>query len=156
MSENAASLPPKELSKPSGHVSGHNRGADTLKFLLAPFICFWAFGFPEGSGLVSTLSGFAVPAFFILSGYFVLEEHRRIRWKKMQRAIARSALTFGLMILCYFLVNLALLTAEQVDWLPGVMHKRVIFDFVVLNVWPFNFGSNIWFIQSYCTSIFFC
>ena len=170
MSENVASLPQKELSKPSGHVSGHNRGADTLKFLLTPFICFWAFGFPEGSGLVSTLSGFAVPAFFILSGYFVLEEHRtlsgfaapaffilsgyfvleehrRIRWKKMQRAIERSALTFVLMIVCYFLLNLALLTAERVNWMQ-VIHKRMIFNFVVLNVWPFNIGSNIWFVQS--------
>lgn len=126
----------------------HNRGADLLKFFLMPFICFWSFGFPDGVGLVAALSGFAIPAFFILSGYFVLVEHRYIRMKKLTRAIQRALLTFGLMAVCYFLLNLALLTMDGVEWMPEVITRRTMFNFFVLNLWPFNIGANIWFIQA--------
>ena len=46
MTENTAALTEKKPGKAPAGAAAHNRGADMLKFLLAPFVCFWAFGFP--------------------------------------------------------------------------------------------------------------
>ena len=148
MTESVEALPVPRPAKTSPDGVEHNRGADLLKFLLMPFVCFWAFGFPDSIGLVSALSGFCVPAFFILSGYFVLVEHRHIRRKKMKRAIERSAITFGVLLACYSLLGAALPIGDQANWTGEIIRKRVLFDFLVLNIWPFSIGSNIWFIQS--------
>lgn len=148
MSEKMAPLPVLGPGRPVADDMPHNRGADTLKFLLIPFICFWSFGFPDGQGIVSSLSGFAVPAFFILSGYFVLGQDKDVRRVKMKRAIRRAFITFAVMFVCYFAINIALMTADGVNWREGLLSKRILFNFLVLNVWPFAVGSNIWFIQS--------
>ena len=148
MSEKMAPLPVLGPGRPVADDMPHNRGADTLKFLLIPFICFWTFGFPDGQGIVSSLSGFAVPAFFILSGYFVLGPNKDVRNKKMKRAIRRAFITFAVMFVCYFAINVALMTADGVNWREGLLSKRTLFNFLVLNLWPFNIGGNIWFIQS--------
>ena len=143
-----APLPVLGPGRPVADDMPHNRGADTLKFLLIPFICFWSFGFPDGQGIVSSLSGFAVPAFFILSGYFVLGQDKDVRRVKMKRAIRRAFITFAVMFVCYFAINIALMTADGVNWREELLSKRILFNFLVLNVWPFAVGSNIWFIQS--------
>lgn len=148
MTENMTDLPEKKLEKSPAKDIGHNRGADTLKFLLIPFVCFWSFGFPDGIGLVSVLSGFAIPAFFLLTGYFVLEPDRDVRSKKLKRAIWRALLTFAVMFACYLAINIIMMTANGMEWRAGLLSKRTLFNFVVLNVWPYSIGSNIWFIQS--------
>ena len=42
-----------------------------VRLILMLFICLWAFGSPEPTGILNSLSGFAIPAFFVLSGYYV-------------------------------------------------------------------------------------
>ncbi len=116
-----------------------------LRLILMLFICFWAFGCPEPTGIVTTISGFAIPAFYVLSGYYVLDTKREVRMEKVLRKIKRSALCFAFVFLFYVALNvpIMLLTHTTITF-----SKRMIFEFVVMNLWPFTIGDNIWFIQA--------
>lgn len=116
-----------------------------LRLILMLFVCFWAFGCPEPSGIVSSLSGFAIPAFFILSGYYVLDNKRDVRLEKTLRKIKRTALCFAVVFFLYTVINVLLIILNFMDF---VFSKRMIFEFIVMNAWPFEVGSNIWFIQA--------
>lgn len=116
-----------------------------LRLILMLFICFWAFGCPEPTGIVSSLSGFAIPAFFILSGYYVLDTKREVRMEKVLRKIKRSALCFAFVFLFYVLLNVPVLLLNH---MVLAFSKRMIFNFLVLNLWPLPIGDNIWFIQA--------
>ena len=116
-----------------------------LRLILMLFVCFWAFGCPEPSGFVTSLSGFAIPAFFILSGYYVLDNKRKVRLEKTLRKIKRTALCFAIIFVFYVAVNLPLvfLSNMRIEF-----SKRMFFEFLVLNLWPLPIGDNIWFIQA--------
>ena len=116
-----------------------------LRLILMLFVCFWAFGCPEPSGFVTSLSGFAIPAFFILSGYYVLDNKRQVRLEKTLRKIKRTALCFAIIFVFYVAVNLPLvfLSNMRIEF-----SKRMFFEFLVLNLWPLPIGDNIWFIQA--------
>ena len=116
-----------------------------LRFALMLFVCFWAFGCPEPSGVVTSLSGFAIPAFFVLSGYYVLCDNREERMEKTLRKIKRTALCFGFVFLFYVALNVGLFILNH---MTVAITKRVIFNFFVLNLWPLPIGDNIWFIQA--------
>lgn len=116
-----------------------------LRLILMLFVCFWAFGCPEPSGIVTSLSGFAIPAFFVLSGYYVLDNKREIRMEKTLRKIKRSALCFVIVFLFYAAINTVLIILK---FMTFTFSKRALFEFLVLNVWPFQIGTNIWFIQA--------
>lgn len=126
------------------------KGANALKFFLMPFMCFMLFGFPGATvgGIVATMSRFVAQAFFILCGFFVLTQDREIRLGKMKRALKRSGLFFLALFIAYFAISAVYLSLSGVDWLPELLNKRVIFSFLVLNLWPLPVGNSIWFIQS--------
>ena len=126
--------------------NGHrSRGAGYLRFILMAFVCFWNYGFPEPTGLLSAISGFAAPAFFILSGYFVLVNDKEMRQKKTERKIKRSVLFLVAMLVLYIIVNVIVCLINDIS---VTISKRTIFNFVVLNLWPLPIGNSIWFIQS--------
>ena len=116
-----------------------------LRLILMLFICFWAFGCPDPTGIVGSISGFAIPAFFVLSGFYVLDTNREVRMEKVLRKIKRSALCFAFVFLFYVALNvpIMLLFHETLTF-----SKRMIFNFVVMNLWPLRIGDNIWFIQA--------
>lgn len=116
-----------------------------LRLILMVFVCFWAFGSPEPSGIVKSLSGFAIPAFFVLSGYYVLDNKRDVRMEKTLRKIKRTALCFAFVFIFYVAINVAFILLKLTAF---TFSKRALFEFVVLNLWPFQIGSNIWFIQA--------
>ena len=116
-----------------------------LRLILMVFVCFWAFGSPDPSGVVNSLSGFAIPAFFTLSGYYVLDNKRNVRMEKTLRKIKRTAICFGFVFLFYAAINVVLIILHFKSF---TFSKRMLFEFVVMNVWPFEVGSNIWFIQA--------
>lgn len=116
-----------------------------LRLILMVFVCFWSFGSPDPSGVVNSLSGFAIPAFFILSGYYVLDNKRNVRMEKTLRKIKRTAICFGFVFLFYAAINVVLIIMHFESF---TFSKRMLFEFLVLNVWPFNVGNNIWFIQA--------
>lgn len=117
-----------------------------LRLILMLFICFWAFGCPEPTGTVKSLSGFAIPAFFVLSGYYVLDTKREIRMEKILRKIKRSALCFAFVFLFYVVLNVGLMFL--IHTVTITFSKRMLFNFFVLNLWPLPIGDNIWFIQA--------
>lgn len=116
-----------------------------LRLILMLFICFWAFGCPEPSGIVLSISGFAIPAFFILSGYYVLDNKREVRLEKTLRKIKRTALCFLIVFVFYVAVNLPLVFLTN---MRIAFTKRMFFEFFVMNLWPLPIGSNIWFLQA--------
>jgi len=127
-------------------VTEHScRGATYLRFILFAFTCFSSFGFPDPSGIIETLSRFAAPAFFVLSGYFVLRNNTEKRIEKIIRKIKRTALWFVCILVSYIIINLVFCLVFDVS---VVFSKRVIFEFVVLDQWPLPIGINMWFIQA--------
>lgn len=122
-----------------------NTGAGYLRFILMAFVCFWNYGFPEPTGIVSAISGFAIPCFYILSGYFILPSDMELSTKRTVRKIKRSALCMAFMFLVYLLINIIVCVIKHIS---VKVTKRVIFNFLVLNLWPLPIGSNIWFIQA--------
>ena len=122
-----------------------NSRAAYLRFILMAFVCFWNFGFPEPTGIVSTISGFAIPCFYILSGYFILSDNNGISSDKSKRKIKRSCLFFAFMFLAYLLINIFVCGLNNIIASASV---RSILYFAVLNLWPLAIGSNIWFIQA--------
>ena len=117
-----------------------------LRLILMLFICFWAFGCPEPTGIVKSLSGFAIPTFFVLSGFYVLDTNREVRMEKILRKIKRSALCFAFVFLFYVALNVGLMFL--IHFVTISFSKRMLFNFFVLNLWPFQIGDNIWFIQA--------
>lgn len=116
-----------------------------LRLLLMLFVCFWAFGCPEPTGIVRAISGFAIPTFYVISGYYVLDTKREERMAKTLRKIKRTALCFGVVFLFYVVLNVGLMFLTNSTF---IFSKRILFNFVVLNLWPFSIGENIWFIQA--------
>ena len=116
-----------------------------LRLILMVFICLWAFGGLEPTGILRSISGFAIPAFFVLSGYNVLDTKREVRMEKILRKIKRSALCFAFVFVFYVAINIPVMIQNH---MVLVFSKRLLFEFVVMNLWPLPIGSNIWFIQA--------
>lgn len=128
------------------YLRGHRcRGAGYLRFVMLAFMCIWNYGFPEPTGFLSAVSGFAAPAYFILSGYFVLIDDKELRLKKTERKMKRSIMCFGAMFVLYLIVNVIVCLISHIS---VTISRRTIFNFVVLNLWPLPIGSSIWFIQA--------
>ena len=75
-------------------------------------------------------------------------KERAIRRKKLKRAVQRSFVTFQIMFVVYIAINAVIFAANNADWASEALNTRALFNFLVLNVWPFPIGSNIWFIQA--------
>lgn len=155
------------------YEGGYGRGVDVLRFFLAMLVCIVSFGFPtvfnesipDFSHYAETLCSFIVPAFFILSGFFVLPQDEKLRREKLGRAVKRSGLYFlcltvVLLILAYFyyvLINYIRNPQAGFGNFAGyflrefrdlALSKRAWFEFIVLCKWPFDQGFSIWFVQS--------
>ena len=124
-------------------------GADRLKLLLMPAVCVLSFGLPGTVGsAVRDLCRAAPLAFYILCGFFVLTEDEEERHQKLRRAIRSSGFFFAVLSVFYLGLNALVFTLQGVDWAGSILTKRVLFNFVVLCVWPFQTGECLWFIQS--------
>ncbi|MBP3811287.1 MAG: acyltransferase [Clostridiales bacterium] len=119
--------------------------AGYLRFVLMLFVGFWAFGCPEPTGIVTVLSGFATPCFFILSGYFILVDDREHRLHKLKRKLIRGTSCLVFVFVLYAIINAVIFFLSHMTLAVG---KRMIFNFVVLNLWPCPIGDNFWFIQA--------
>lgn len=120
-------------------------GIACLRFILMAFVCFWNFGFPEPTAIVSAISGFAIPCFFILSGYLILTDDQALRMEKTKRKIKRTSICFGFLLIFYILLNIIACAIQKI---PTAVTLKTVFNFVVLNLWPLSVGSNIWFVQA--------
>ena len=119
-----------------------------LRIILMFFMCINLFGFPTAfGGFVQTVCGFVPLAFFILSGYLVLREGEN-RSEQIVRAIKRCAIVFAVLAVVYFAMNFFYYRMQGVNIFSAFASKRLWFNFVVLNVWPFDIGGAIWYVQA--------
>ena len=124
-------------------------GADRLKLLLMPAVCVLSFGLPGMvGGAVQDLCRAAPLAFYILCGFFVLTDEEEIRRVKVRRAIRSTGIFFVVLTPFYLGLNALIFALQGADWVGSFLTKRVLFNFVVLCVWPFQIGECLWFIQS--------
>ena len=121
------------------------RGACYLRFFLMLFVCIQSFGFPEPTGVVRAVSGFAAPAFFILSGFFILSADEDRRKEKTVRKIKKSLIWFGVLFVVYALINAAVFLIRDFGL---KMSRRAIFNFFVLDQWFLPVGKNLCFIHA--------
>lgn len=121
---------------------------ERLRVILMFFMCIDLLGFPTAiGGYVQTICGFVPLAFFVLSGYLVLREDED-RSKRIVRAIKRCAIVFAILAVAYFAINYFYYRFLGVNIFSAFASKRFWFNFVVLNVWQFDIGSAIWYVQA--------
>ena len=118
---------------------------DVCRFILMLFAGISIMNFPTPYGkLIQIISGFAIPCFYVLSGFLVFRE-KSGRSKKILRTIKRTAICFTVLAVCYFVLNFAIFPDET---LKTVATKRFWFDFIILNEWGLKLGTTIWYVQS--------
>lgn len=117
-----------------------------------PFAFFVLLGFPGKYGsYVSTYSNFVPQVFFILYGFFTLVPNEAKRRKKLKKALKRASKFFLIMFVVYLAINIFhLVYVDRGSNLFGTASaiKHALFNFFILNVWPFPIGGGIWFVQS--------
>lgn len=90
------------------------------------------------------LFSFAIPTFYILSGYLVLRKSRETG-KRILRAIGRTAICFVILAAVYLLLSLL---ADRAETLSLLGQKSFWVDFLLLNVWGLPLGASIWYVQA--------
>lgn len=154
-SENKNGTGKQEGKMPVGML--YKPAVKRLRLLLMFLLCIDLFGFPvfilslsTASAYLQKICGFVPLAFYIISGYLVLREDGD-RSARILRTVKRSAIVFGIMTVAYLIVNYvyySLLGAGEA-MLSSLTNLRGWFNFLVLNVWQYDIGSSIWFIQGY-------
>ena len=140
-------LEPEQQEQPEPPVFFYP-SIERLRIILMFFMCINLFGFPTMFGeFVKTICGFVAPAFFILSGFLVLREEED-RPNRIRRAIKRCALVFGILLVVYFAINFVYYRLLGVNIFSAFASKRFWFNFLVLNVWQFDIGGAIWYVQA--------
>lgn len=140
------------------HFAGR---VDLTKFWLMPFVFFNLFGFPVSgiiNAYVQALSNFAALSFFIFYGFFRLVPNPEMRMIKLKRALKRSWKFFLIMLAAYFALNFAYMAyigELRTLFSAEYFSPRKIFNFLILNVWPFPMGNCMWFVQSLAYSYLF-
>lgn len=130
---------PKDYYRPS---------IDRLRFILMFFLSIQLLGFPtQIGGYVQILCGFVPISFFIISGYLVLRDDED-RSQRILRTLKRTAITFGVLVVAYVIINIFYYNAIDVNMFEALTSKRTWFNFIVLNIWPFDIGGSIWFVQA--------
>lgn len=123
---------------------------ERLRIVLMFFLCINLFGFPSDfGGYVQVISHFVPPAFFLLSGYLVFRKGTT-QTARIVRTIKRTAIAFGITVGIYAAVNIIIgfILNGNAAFLEPLKAKKLWFNFLVLNVWPFKIGSIIWYLQA--------
>ncbi len=118
---------------------------EKLRMILLAVGILYTYGFPTIlGGIGRMICSLSIPAFYIVSGYLVLEE-RPDTGERILRAIKRSALCFAILFVIY--LGLSLL----VDWEGSLLllnGRSFWIDFLLLNIWSLPIGSTIWYVQA--------
>ena len=137
--------PNNELTK---HILYSQPSIERLRIILMFFMCINLLGFPTDFGeYVQKVCGFVPPAFFIVSGFLVLREDKD-RSNRILRAIKRCAIAFGILLIVYFAINFFYYKLQGFNIFSVFVSKRFWFNFVVLDMWQFDIGGTIWYVQA--------
>ncbi|MCQ2441474.1 MAG: acyltransferase [Clostridia bacterium] len=124
---------------------------DILRLALMLVVSIQIFGVKNNTlgYTVNLISGFAQIAFFMISGYLVLRDDAD-RTARIKRAIKRTALAFLIMLIVYFGINTLFYYIGGINILKITPYtsKRFWFEFLILNRWPYDIGSLIWYVQA--------
>lgn len=138
-------------------MSAINRNVclDQLKGIAAIFVVFIHAKFPcEIGEVIRAIARFAVPLFFMVSGYFFLKADKN----KMYRTIRPKILHILKIVLIAYSLNLVRIVLQLIDkgggikewFLLNVLTKRHLLEFIIFN--NSAFGGVLWFLFSliYC------
>lgn len=126
--------------------SGRNVTLDMMKLLAAYFVIFIHNKFFGDFGLaVDSIARFAVPLFFVSSGYFCLNNST----DKIKAKAIRIAKMFLWVTVMYHFVNLAFFVmqgknAEIVPYIIGIVKFETIWRFLLTNL-PYS-STPLWFL----------
>lgn len=145
----------EELPEPDPEIfdplSTYNARIDYVRLALMLVVSINAFGIFAGTigNFLQIVSGFAAIAFFILSGFLVLGEAPD-RDQRILRAIGRTAITFVVMAVVYFLINAVFYAVGGRNIFSSGLYRDPKFwlSFLLLNVWPYDIGGLIWYVQA--------
>lgn len=101
--------------------------------------------------IIRLFSGAATLCFFIFSGFLITQSNAPTE-EKLLRAIRRTAMVALAMLVLNLIVNaiyIGLMGGSILQVLGQIFtSKRMLFEFVVMNIWHLPVGENFWFIQS--------
>ena len=138
-----------EEPNPGERKSEYRNSVQKLRLLLMFFLCIDLFGLPTIYGsFAQAACRFAPLSFFILSGYFVLRDSEN-RSERILRTIKRSAIVFAILVPVYLAVNFAYYTLNGMDFFAPFLSGQAWLDFLLFNLWPFDIGNAIWYVQAY-------
>ena len=124
---------------------------DAFRLVAAFFVVVIHFSFlGEVGNAVWINSYFAVPWFFIVAGLFLdLESDQAL--DKIKKRIKHIGIIFIVTAIVYFLINciyFGVIEGKGLHWLVDSLTVKNIIKFLALNVWPFEIGGAIWFLQA--------
>ncbi|WP_028235559.1 acyltransferase family protein [Pseudobutyrivibrio sp. MD2005] len=114
-------------------------------------VCAIHFGFEGILGeKIHAILMYAVPFFFIVSGYFVYDSDLVVFQKKLKQRIKKYTIIYMKAAVIYSLLSILDWKLKYgnfigiVDWLK----RTSIFEIIVDNTWPFELGGPIWYISA--------
>ena len=126
--------------------NGRNYSLDFLKFISSFFIVCIHFEFPGKAGdFIIALARFAVPVFFMISGYYAYDDDR----ERIINKIWRIARMYFSVVVLYFCFNIAVKLfagqyREAVWYVSTYLRIRYIVPFVFFN--ESNTAMHLWFL----------
>lgn len=138
-----------------------NKFLNFLKGFGCICVVFIHFPFPGVFGLiVKRLSFFAVPIFFMISGYFVYNNDESICKKIIRKRIKKICKIILLSCGFYFLYTLLynIIKNDAAEFLIKVLSAKTFVDFVIVNNFEIIDAYHLWFLPSllysYCVLLF--
>ena len=125
-----------------------NASLDLLKGIAALFVIWIHEQFPGVTGqLVNRIGAFAVPVFFMVSGYFAYHADRKKLGRSVRHILRLILITYGLNLLRIVVFDG---TTAAVDAVVNAFSPRTLILWVVLNITPISGVAWFLFALLYC------
>lgn len=125
-----------------------NTTLDVLKGVAALFVIWIHEQFPGVTGqLIDRIGAFAVPVFFMVSGFFAWSASREKVARSIRHILTLIAITYGLNLLRVLLFRGA---AAAVEALAGAFAPKTLLLWIVLNITPISGVAWFLFALLYC------
>lgn len=128
---------------------------DCMRIIAAFFVVLIHFNFSEilggGENLIHANAYFAVPFFFMVSGFFAFRFNKEKSQKLIKKQISKIGRIFLLTAIVYLLINIifALYMGESIiNYVKYTFGLKNIIKLLVINVWPMDIGGPIWYLQA--------
>lgn len=128
-----------------------NKFLNFLKGVGCISVVFIHFPFPGLFGLiVKRLSFFAVPIFFMISGYYAYNNNVNVSQKKILKRIAKifkiTLLSFGFYLFYTLVYNIIKNNTDE--FLKNLISYKTLADFIIINNFDIIDALHLWFLPS--------